>query len=168
MPLSFTHMGSTMTDQNKKGKAMLSNDMIALTLAATLGAGGAIWGGYKAVSKRVTRPASGKANKGTSGKVTISAPHAVDLDDYNDIHNALRTELLPTEFAEPGMVRLLEEVEMVGRSRRRKAHTNLVASYSGDRNVTLTKRNSNYALGANERAIVCRHDRKHVWVVSVK
>lgn len=147
---------------------MLSNDMIALTLAATLGAGGAIWGGYKTIKKRAAAPSGKKATTATNGKVTISAPHAVDLDDYNDIHNALSTELLPTEFAEPGMVRLMDEVEQVGRSRRRKAHTNLVASYSGNRHVTLTKRNSNYALGVNERAIVCRHDRKHVWVVSIK
>lgn len=147
---------------------MLSNDMIALTLAATLGAGGAIWGGYKTIKRRASAPGGKKVGKVASGRVTITAPHAIDLDDYNDIHSVLRTELLPTEFAEESMVRLLDEVEMVGRSRRRKAHTNLVASYSGDRNVTLTKRNSNYALGANERAIVCRHDRKHVWVVSVK
>lgn len=147
---------------------MLSNDMIALTLAATLGAGGAIWGGYKTIKRRASAQGGKKAGKVASGRVTITAPHAIDLDDYNDIHSVLRTELLPTEFAEESMVRLLDEVEMVGRSRRRKAHTNLVASYSGDRNVTLTKRNSNYALGANERAIVCRHDRKHVWVVSVK
>lgn len=147
---------------------MLSNDMIALTLAATLGAGGAIWGGYKTIKKRAGVTAGKKPNGVAVGKVTISAPHAVDLDDYNDIITALRTELLPTEFAEPGIVRLMDEVEMVGRSRRRKAHTNLVASYSGNRQVTLTKRNSNYALGVNERAIVCRHDRKHVWVVSIK
>lgn len=147
---------------------MLSNDMIALTLAATLGAGGAIWGGYKTIKRRASAQGGKKVGKVASGRVTITAPHAIDLDDYNDIHSVLRTELLPTEFAEESMVRLLYEVEMVGRSRRRKAHTNLVASYSGDRNVTLTKRNSNYALGANERAIVCRHDRKHVWVVSVK
>lgn len=157
-----------MTDQNKKGKAMLSNDMIALTLAATLGAGGAIWGGYKTIKRRAAAPGGKKAGSPASGKVTISAPHAVDLDDYNDIHTALRTELLPTEFAEESMVRLMYEVEMVGRARRRKAHTNLVASYSGNRHITLTKRKSNYALGVNERAIVCRHDRKHVWVVSVK
>lgn len=147
---------------------MLSNDMIALTLAATLGAGGAIWGGYKTIKRRASAQGGKKVGKVASGRVSITAPHAIDLDDYNDIHSVLRTELLPTEFAEESMVRLLDEVEMVGRSRRRKAHTNLVASYSGDRNVTLTKRNSNYALGANERAIVCRHDRKHVWVVSVK
>lgn len=156
-----------MTDQNKKGKAMLSNDMIALTLAATLGAGGALWGGYKTIKKRATAP-GGKKATAVTGKVTISAPHAVDLDDYNDIHTALRTELLPTEFAEESMVRLMDEVESIGRSQRRRAHTNLVASYSGNRHVTLTKRKSNYALGVNERAIVCRHDRKHVWVVSVK
>lgn len=157
-----------MTDQNKKGKAMLSNDMIALTLAATLGAGGAIWGGYKTIKKRTAAPGSKRATAKATGKVTISAPHAVDLDDYNDIHGVLRLELLPTEFAEESMVRLMDEVEMVGRSQRRKAHTNLVASYSGDRHITLTKRKSNYALGVNERAIVCRHDRKHVWVVSIK
>ena len=147
---------------------MLSNDMIALTLAATLGAGGAIWGGYKTIKKRGVKTPAKKTSGPRGGKVTIKAPHAIDLDDYNDIYYALRNELLPTEFAEPTLVRLLHEVEHVGRSRRRKAHTNLVASYSGDRDVTLTKRSSSYALGVGERAIVCRHDRKHVWVVSIK
>lgn len=157
-----------MTDQNKKGKAMLTNDMIALTLAVTLGAGGLAWGGYRAVQKRAPAK-SGKAGKqAKTCQVFINAPHAIDTDDYNDVVGILKTELLPTEFVEEGIVRVVNELEQAALSRRRKMHTNLVASYSGNRHLTLTKRKSNYALGVNERAVVCRHDRKHVWVVSIK